>query len=392
MRDLERMMKLAKTAERFRLDQARRAARLTSHHAQMEKLSRSYRDFLRNMRAFEKALGRDFLARNRELSVYLQRSAVIDRALRSHFRREAETMTSLAGNLARVVDPFPGVFSSTSDWASSLTVRMNALKQAWMLPDNPSLSLVGFARLSRLSDAVHTLQPYSAPLGELVAEELGNGYSAGPEDTEDDRDEAAVAAGLKPDLIAFPPSAYDTVTTVAGFAFHYDQMPPPKPEGIGEGGAEYNLEHVRLFTEIRWRLRHVVEKTLSEKFGPKWLEQGVPRGMRRDWKKRREDDRKAMGRVYPWIQYANFMDLRTIICRNWKNGFKPIFQSQNILNVSFQRLHSVRIAFGHGRPLCRAEVLFLVAEATHIFNVLRVPFSIGKSLSHQEDMLVSRSN
>ena len=234
MRDIERMQKLAETASRFRLDQVREATRLAAPHAQLEKLSRIYRDPLRNIRTLEMAYGRNFLARDTGLSLYLERSSDIDRALRFHLPRELEEIAALAEKFARFVDPFPGVFASRSDWELSLASRMGALEQAWILRDDPSLSLTGFAHLSRLSDAIHVPEPYSAPVGQLVAEELGDGYCAEPEDTEDEREKAAMRSGLKPDLIAFLPAKYNAVAAGAGFTFHYDQMPAPKAEGLGD--------------------------------------------------------------------------------------------------------------------------------------------------------------
>jgi len=120
LRDIERMMKLAETV---------------SSHAQLDKLVRLYREPLQTMGTLEKAYGRDFLARNTGLSLYLERLAQVDRDLGFQLPRGVEEIVSLHEKLARAIDPFPGVFASRPDWELSLADRMNALHRTWILRD-----------------------------------------------------------------------------------------------------------------------------------------------------------------------------------------------------------------------------------------------------------------
>ena len=68
------------------------------------------------------------------------------------------------------------------------------------------------------------------------------------------------------------------------------------------------------------------------------------------------------------------MDLADVIGRkdNWRETFEPIFRNRDDLMVSFHRLHPVRKAIAHSRPLGRGYVLILVSEATRIFNALGI--------------------
>ena len=98
--------------------------------------------------------------------------------LNSAFLPTATRIASLNAELARAVEPYWAVIASVSAWEASLTARMAALGNPWALQDRLDQSMRGFARLSRLSDAVHTSRPYSEPVGELVANELGVGVEA----------------------------------------------------------------------------------------------------------------------------------------------------------------------------------------------------------------------
>ena len=314
------------------------------------------------------------LDRNRELALFLEQSVALTRTVGQAFQPAARSIALLSAELARAVAPYQAAFDSISAWETSLAARMEALTKPWVLHEHLSKSLSGFARISRLSDAVHTPEPYSAPVVELVGEELGDGYETEPEDTENERDEAAVRAGFNPELIAFPPDAYGEVVAAAGFSFRFSQISPPKAEGSVDHGANFNPTPRQVFTTLEQHLRHAMEKTLTENCGPKWMKQRVPKCMRQRWEERQEQDRASGRPVYSAIQYADFMDLRDIICRrdNWRDGFRSIFGNLDDLSVSFVRLHPVRKAIGHSRPLGRADVLTLFSEATRIFSALGI--------------------
>ena len=346
------------------------------------KLAEAFRAHQELMRSSNQALALEVLSRNKELTLFAEQSAALlaeqsaaaARALHEAIRPMARSIALLSADLARAVEPCRGVFDSISSWQASLAIRMEVVTTPWVLNDHLSKSLVGFARISRLSDAVYTPDPYSAPVVELVGEELGGGYETEPEDTEDERDEAAVRAGFNPELIAFPSDAYHEVVVAAGFSFRFPPIPPLQVEASVDHGADFDPDHRQLFTALEQHLRRVVEKTLTEKAGPKWIKQRVPKGMRQRWEERREEDWSPDRPVYSVVQYADFVDLKDVICRkdNWRDGFKAIFGNREDLSMSFRRLHPVRRAIGHNRPLGRADVLTLLSEATRIFSALGI--------------------
>ena len=94
--------------------------------------------------------------------------------------------------------------------------------------------------------------------------------------------------------------------------------------------------------------------------------------MRERWEDRQKEDRDAGRTVYDAIQYADFMDLAEVVgqSNNWREAFQPIFHNREDFIVSLRRLHPVRKAIAHSRPVGRVDVLTLVSEATRIFSAL----------------------
>ena len=301
--------------------------------------------------------------------------ASINAELNAALLPTATKIASINAGLARAVEPYWAVIASVSAWEASLTARMAALGNPWALQDRLDLSMRGFARLSRLSDAVHTSRPYSEPVGELVANELGVGVEADLyDDTPIERDENAVKAGFNPELIAFPTAAYSEVVLAVGFKFHFTPMPLPPTVESAVPGAVFDSMHGRVLTELEQRLRHIVEHRLSGLVGPNWIKHRVAEAVRKRWLERQGKDRDDGRPAFPPIQYADFMDLADIISQsdNWREAFKSIFQNKEDFLVSLRRLHPIRKAIAHSRPLGKSDVLTLVNEATRIFSALKI--------------------
>ena len=185
-------------------------------------------------------------------------------------------------------------------------------------------------------------------------------------------DEAALRAGLNPELIAFPRTTYPGVLYSAGFSLSFASVPVPQAIEELDAGATFNPCHWQILNELEQRLRQVVERRLKNLSGPNWARQRVPQAVRERWLDRQNEDRDDGRPVYADIQYADFMDLLDVITRrdNWREVFQSIFGDRSDISVSLRRLHPVRKAVAHSRPLGRADVLTLVSEATRIFRAL----------------------
>ena len=179
-------------------------------------------------------------------------------------------------------------------------------------------------------------------------------------------------AGLNPELIAFPHATYPRVLFSAGFRLSFASVPVPQAIEEPDASAAFNPHHWQILNELEQKLRQVVELRLKDLSGSDWTRQRVPQTVRERWLARQQEDRAVGRSVYADIQYADFMDLAQVITRrdNWREAFQPIFKDPNDIAVSLRRLHPVRKALAHSRPLGRADVLTLISEATRIFRAL----------------------
>ena len=199
-------------------------------------------------------------------------------------------------------------------------------------------------------------------------------FGAAMSPTADERDEAANQVGLNPELIAPPCDTNDKDFFWAGFRLSIVSVPVPKAIEEEDSCATFNPQHWKILNELEQRLRQEVEQHLIKFSGSSWIRRRIPQAVRERWLERQEEDRAAGRPVYDAIQYADFMDLADIIKRkdNWREIFQPIFRDSNDIAVSLRRLHPVRKALAHSRPLGRTDVLTLVSEATRIFRALGV--------------------
>lgn len=317
----------------------------------------------------------EFLKNVREMNDLIRQTVI---AVQPTVLPAASAAQQLAREIASAVAPYEGAFREFAMWQKSLAERMTLIRSSWALEAHIDVSVLGFARLSRLSDAAHTPVPFSEPVSELISDELGDGRFDEEEVAPLERDAEAVEGGLHPELIAFAPNAYSEVTYSAGFRFSMISIEPPRAIEAEDPSAVYDPMHWKILMTLENALRKLVETEMQKLEGHAWLKRRVSGGMRERWEGRQAEERDAGRPVYDLIYHADFMDLADVICQgnNWPS-FAPIFRRKEDFRVSLERLHPIRKAISHGRPLGRAAVLTLVSEATRVLQALKVAQVIG---------------
>ena len=219
-----------------------------------------------------------------------------------------------------------------------------------------------------------TEEPFPRPVAELVGHEFSDVDTDQQRDSSNQRDEIIVLGGPDSGLTEVPRASFDTVLFGTGLKLSLASVPVPKAIKSPDAGTAFKSEHWQIFCELEQRPRQVVELQLEKLAGSNWVKRRVPQPVRERWMNRQEEDRADGRPVYPAIQYADFMDLADVIVRrdNWYGAFQTIFRDQHDIAVSLRRLHSVRKALAHSRPLGRADVLTLVSEAVRIFHALGI--------------------
>ena len=306
------------------------------------------------------------LARSRELN----RLASVGTALARS--AEASRAAAISASIADMGDAYRSTIGSAIRESSrSITELKTRSQQSNGLFQR---NAIRFTRLSNLSNIVHTEDPFSNSVAELLDRELGDANIAELSANANERDEAAMRAGLNPELIAFPRATYDRVLFSAGFTLSFASVPVPQALESPDIDATFNPQHWQLLNELEQRLRQEVEHRLEKLVGSHWAKQRIPQSVRRRWMDRQNQDRADGRTVYSAIQHADFMDLADVITRrdNWREAFQAIFRDPDDIAMSLRRLHPVRKALAHSRPLGRADVLTLVSEATRILRALGI--------------------
>ena len=304
------------------------------------------------------------LARSEEVKRLSSIGAAIARSV------EASKVLSISDSVVRMGEAYRNSISTALKSSSELTIGMQIVPpRSFSLPDE---SVSRFSCLSHLSHVIHSEEPFSSTVRKLLDNEFGDISTPNLSDNADERDEAAIRAGLNPELIAFPRSTYPRVLFSAGFRLSFASVPVPQAIEEPDADAAFDPHHWQIFNELEQRLRQVVEQRLKNLSGSNWTRQRVPQTVLERWQARQQEDRTDGTSVYADIQYADFMDLADVITKrdNWREAFQPIFEDPNDIAVSLRRLHPVRKALAHSRPLGRADVLTLVSEATRIFRAL----------------------
>lgn len=289
---------------------------------------------------------------------------------------------SLSGTLAHTVDPFGGITSSDTIrvWQDRLATQMSALREPWVLPRDPARSVLGYAHLSRMSEALHSAPPYSREVNRLFKEELGGVAKTNEEATPEERDQAALNAGMRPELIAFAPPAFTLVVESVGLVITLPPLSVPLPIEGSNPGATYDPAHKAILTQLETRLRLLVEEELRRLSGTRWIIDRVSGELRAKWDTKQQEARSKKWPVYSLIHYADLDDLRAVICQrnNWRDAFESIFRHKEQFTISMLHLTPIRNANAHERPIGKAQALVLITEAWRILSAMGVDILDGK--------------
>ena len=290
------------------------------------------------------------------LSRAINASPVVSDLSRLSRAIDASPIISDLARLSRAIDASPIVsnlarFSRAVD-ASPIVSDLNRLSRAVAIPTG-ALSLERSTRTWTANSTTPNVMSYHDGHSEPVN---------------------CAHSDLRPDRPLDLPRSGDSISTRFEFCVSLGPTPiPPAIEAV-DPEATFDSRHWSMLNALEQRLRSVVERNLSHSVGSKWVKQRVPQDVRERWMRRQEEDRESGRPVYSTIQYADFMDVADVVARgdNWREVFRHVFSDRDDITVAFRRLHPIRKAISHGRPLSRIDTLTLVSETVRILHALRL--------------------
>ncbi len=257
---------------------------------------------------------------------------------------------------------------------------IESMSTPWLNSANELQSLSAFTGLQRIGSVLKEMHSFSDSVGSFLRDQLGDWRDRitwPAEIFHDDlvRSDFYASKGFNRSLTDFPRPAFEESLTIAGL---YDEPPLTLgyrvPKLRSEDPAEEkalqraNKAHDWLM-RLETCLRRFIDEQMTRSFGTDWQKHRLPNNLYDQWKAKKEKD--GSGEL-PLIAYADFTDYERVICKgdNWKEVFEPFFHRPETVRESFQRLHPIRLATMHSRPITQDDALFLLAETKRLINVI----------------------
>lgn len=250
-----------------------------------------------------------------------------------------------------------------------------------------SASLEGMAGLMSLKNAISE-SPFSAPANLAVKSLLGDWNLKTIEASAladwSERRRTYFEQGFDPRLTAFPERIYTSALYQAGL-LRADLLTPVFPQTpIGvekrDDANEDELSEVKsnlilayeIISNLEMQLRAYIEEKMESQYGKLWYKQRVPGDVYQQWKEKKATALKKKEEPQPILSYADFTDYERVITRkdNWGEAFQSDFFSLMDLQVSFQRLYTLRICTMHVRPVNNEDLTLLTVEARRILKAM----------------------
>jgi len=146
-----------------------------------------------------------------------------------------------------------------------------------------------------------------------------------------------------------------------------------KVKSSGLPSKEERCEFYDKICDFELELRQFINEELKRKFGDSWLEQGVPKAIRKNWDRiKRKEEKEGIEPERDVINYALFSDYKEIINHNWDEIFSPCFEDKEKSRVRLEDLNILgRRPVMHVRSISREKF----GTAEHAINWVRSKIS-----------------
>ena len=259
---------------------------------------------------------------------------------------------------------------------SGIQNALEAMRSPWLDRQNIARSFEGLSGLQSIGHALSSLPSFDEKLTETLRVDLGDWRRniSWPEDIFIDplvRTDFYTARGFNAALTTFPSDAFEEGIELAKLASPLPSSNDQDGRTEEVGFTRTNIAHDRL-QRFETKLRHFINKIMTEAFGKDWIKHRVPGNLRQSWLDKRQKAQDNSEGKHPLLAYADFTDYVAIITRkdNWSEVFKPIFRHRESVQESFRRLHPIRICTMHARLITQDDELYLYVEIKRILKAI----------------------
>ncbi|MES1948862.1 hypothetical protein C84B14_16015 [Salinisphaera sp. C84B14] len=256
-----------------------------------------------------------------------------------------------------------------------------SIQQPWLFVDDPLRSIQSVQRLSDLGEMLRAPNGYGLEASAAIRQHVGDWreqrlWVSDSSDDIDQRSEVYSEVGFDERLIDLPEPAFretstrvEVRTTLPGLA---ELFGAPGESGPGDQLVDNTKEAFAYLKAFEQALRDLIEHEMTKHHGLEWTRSRLPDGMFEQWCRKRAAARDAGSPSDRLIEFADFTDYKQIIMRkaNWREVFKAHFRHQEAVNEMFNRVHPVRLAVMHSRPIRRDDEILLYVETTRLFKIV----------------------
>lgn len=309
--------------------------------------------------------------------------ADIQKSLEIHTERFQLPVFDNLSSIFKVDDSLTRIAEQFQQRDDSLRRSVESMRTPWLDSLNQLESFKGITALQGIGQSVNAFASFEDRLSGILRTELGDWRDpiTFPPNMFDDivtRSAFYVERGFDARLTDFP---VETFSEGIDLAHLRSDLPPPdsgyvqpaetEREGNDDEGFRRTESAYSQLLRLEVMFRRFIDRHMTAQFGPKWVKSQTPNNTYDAWMEKKSNAEQAGGPVLPLIAYADFTDYVPIITRrdNWKI-FKPIFQREECVRESFQRLHPLRVATMHARLLSQDDELFLYVEVRRLSRAM----------------------
>ena len=254
-----------------------------------------------------------------------------------------------------------------------------SMSSPWMRDLGEQRSASALLELHGLGNALRLVQGFDQGLTVALRADFGDwrDFIAFPEVVFEDpvaRTNLYVAQGFNTALTDFPDLAFRESLVRSGLDDDPDwdsQIQEQDPEQEADF-KRANKCHGHL-QRLERGLRKFIDQAMTAQYGANWPKNRLPPKVLEAWefkKSRAESDGVVLTM---FIDVADFSDYVDIICRkdHWREIFQVCFKRPESVRESFQRLHPIRVATMHSRPVTKADELYTLAETLRLLSAIR---------------------
>lgn len=300
----------------------------------------------------------------------------------SQFRIPAIADTRrLLGDLSR--GPINDLLRVNDD-LSSVQRAIESMQTPWLHESGALASAKAMTELIGIGQALKSIESFDATFSDALRLNLGDWrdtfqWSAETFTDSLKRLDFYVERGFDSSLTDFPDTTFEEGLELSGLNREppnvisvYGAPIPPFESPEHEGAASRtNMAHDWLF-RLETQLRHLIETAMSGHYGPDWARRKLPNEMYEQWLEKKERAESNGAGALPLIAYADFTDYEKIFCKrdNWREVFVHIFNRQESVRESLQRLYPIRICTMHARIVSQEDQLFLYVEVKRLNSAI----------------------